>query len=58
MTIKGTLYIISAPSGTGKSSLIKALLKTKSFHNDTQVSISYTTRTIRPTETHSQDYFS
>lgn len=47
--IQGTLYIVSAPSGAGKSSLIQALLKTQPLY-DTQVSISHTTRAIRPGE--------
>jgi guanylate kinase (EC 2.7.4.8) len=44
---QGTLYIVSAPSGAGKSSLIQALLKTQPLY-DTQVSISHTTRGVRP----------
>ena len=39
---QGTLYIVSAPSGAGKSSLIQALLKTQPLY-DTQVSVSHTT---------------
>lgn len=54
--IKGTLYIISAPSGAGKSSLIRALLKTKSLY-DIKVSISHTTRAIRPSEKNGEHYY-
>ncbi|BAE75496.1 guanylate kinase [Sodalis glossinidius str. 'morsitans'] len=54
--IQGTLYIVSAPSGAGKSSLIQALLKTQPLY-DTQVSISHTTRAMRPGEAHGQHYF-
>ncbi|MFT4465737.1 MAG: guanylate kinase [Sodalis sp. (in: enterobacteria)] len=54
--IQGTLYIVSAPSGAGKSSLIQALLKTQPLY-DTQVSISHTTRAMRPGEAHRQHYF-
>ena len=43
----GNLFIVSAPSGAGKSSLINALLKN---HADMQVSISHTTRQPRPGE--------
>jgi guanylate kinase len=43
----GTLFIISAPSGAGKTSLIKALLETE---DGISVSISHTTRTKRPGE--------
>lgn len=53
---KGTLYIISAPSGAGKSSLIKALLKTQLTSN-TRVSVSHTTRAPRPNEHHGEHYF-
>ncbi|MDR0218121.1 MAG: guanylate kinase [Enterobacteriaceae bacterium] len=53
---QGTLYIVSAPSGAGKSSLIQALLKTQSLY-DTQVSVSHTTRLARPGENHGEHYF-
>ncbi len=53
---QGTLYIVSAPSGAGKSSLIHALLKTQPLY-DTQVSISHTTRAMRPGEVHGEHYF-
>lgn len=56
MMTQGTLYIVSAPSGVGKSSLIQALLKNQPLY-ETQVSISHTTRTIRLGETHGQHYF-
>lgn len=45
--LSGNLFIVSAPSGAGKSSLINALLKS---HPDMQVSISHTTRAPRPGE--------
>jgi guanylate kinase len=49
----GTLYVISAPSGAGKSSLVKALIeKTK----DIGVSVSHTTRAMREGENDGQDY--
>lgn len=53
--VYGTLYIVSAPSGAGKSSLIQALLKTQPLY-DTQVSISHTTRGIRPGESNGEHY--
>lgn len=53
---QGTLYIVSAPSGAGKSSLIQALLKTQPLY-DTQVSVSHTTRDIRPGERHAIHYY-
>ncbi|MDT9587436.1 MAG: guanylate kinase [Candidatus Arsenophonus melophagi] len=53
--IPGTLYVVSAPSGAGKSSLIQALLKTQQLYN-TKVSISYTTRAMRPGESNGKHY--
>ena len=50
----GSLFIVAAPSGAGKSSLVKALLaKDAAIH----LSISYTTRAPRPGETHGREYF-
>ncbi len=46
---QGTLYIVSAPSGAGKSSLISALLKDNPRY-DVKVSVSHTTRATRPGE--------
>lgn len=54
--IQGILYIVSAPSGAGKSSLIQALLKTQLLY-DSQVSISHTTRSMRSGEAHGEHYF-
>ncbi|TKB47977.1 guanylate kinase [Ferrimonas sediminicola] len=48
MARRGNLFIVSAPSGAGKSSLIGALLKDKPA--DMQVSVSHTTRAPRPGE--------
>ena len=50
---KGVLYIVSAPSGAGKTSLVKALLKTDPA---IRLSVSYTTRAPRPGETEGRDY--
>ena len=51
--MKGTLLIVSAPSGAGKTSLLKAVVAA-----DCQVgvSVSHTTRLIRPGETDGEDY--
>lgn len=54
--IEGTLYIVSAPSGAGKSSLIQAFLKTSPLCN-IRVSVSHTTRAKRSTEKHGEHYF-
>ncbi|MGB1263738.1 MAG: guanylate kinase [Cognaticolwellia sp.] len=55
MTTKGNLFILSAPSGAGKSSLIAALLKQAS-PRPMQVSVSHTTRAPRPGETNGEHY--
>jgi guanylate kinase len=50
----GTLYIISAPSGAGKSSLLRALLA--QMPESVQLSVSHTTRAPRPGEQDGSDY--
>jgi len=50
----GKLYIISAPSGAGKTSLVKQLVADL---DGLTVSVSHTTRQMRPGEVHGQDYF-
>ncbi|QIW15576.1 guanylate kinase [Pasteurellaceae bacterium RH1A] len=52
----GNLYIISAPSGAGKSSLINALLKDLP-RTEVQLSISHTTRAPRPGEENGVHYY-
>jgi guanylate kinase len=52
-TAKGTLYVVSAPSGAGKTSLLKAVL---AQIPELKLSISHTTRQQRPGETNGQDY--
>jgi guanylate kinase len=49
----GLLFVVAAASGTGKTSLVKALLERTS---DLQLSISHTTRMSRPGETHGVHY--
>ena len=51
---KATLFIISAPSGAGKTSLVKALLDSTA---EISVSVSHTTRQPRPGEVDGEDYF-
>ncbi len=54
MTVtKGTLYIISAPSGAGKTSLVYAILTTLP---NVVVSVSHTTRRMREGEVDGKDY--
>ena len=50
----GTLFIISAPSGAGKTSLVRALLE--AIGSELQLSISHTTRYPRPGEVDGKDY--
>ena len=50
----GNLYIVAAPSGGGKTSLVRNLIETL---DDIEVSISHTTRSMRPGEQHGVDYF-
>lgn len=57
MKNSGMLCIISAPSGTGKSTLIKALIQNDNFLNNVKLSISYTTRLKRPGEVHGKEYY-
>ena len=55
MTTKGNLFILSAPSGAGKSSLIAALFE-QTFNWPMQVSVSHTTRDPRPGEEDGKHY--
>ena len=51
---RGKLFVISAPSGAGKTSLVKALLERMP---ELHVSVSYTTRNRRPTEEDGREYY-
>ncbi len=54
MNVKGNVFIVSAPSGAGKTSLVKRLI------NDTdniQVAVSHTTRPARQGDVDGQDYY-
>ena len=55
MTVPGNLFILSAPSGAGKSSLINALIQQESSR-PMQVSVSHTTRDPRPGEQEGKHY--
>ena len=54
MNVQGSLIIISAPSGTGKTSLVKALKQRLPF---LQKSVSHTTRPMRPGEENGVHYY-
>lgn len=51
--MQGNLFIVSAPSGAGKTSLVNALL---SRNHEIDLSISYTSRPPRPGEVDGKDY--
>jgi guanylate kinase len=51
--MNGVLFIVSSPSGGGKTSLVKALLKSEPA---VRLSVSYTTRPARPGEVDGRDY--
>ncbi len=53
MTVRGTLYTVSAPSGAGKTSLVNALIESI---DDISVSVSHTTRARRPGEENGVNY--
>ncbi len=50
---EGLLVVVSAPSGAGKTSLCKEVVK---YIPDIQHSVSYTTRSARPSEVDGRDY--
>ena len=52
--LSGSLFIVSAPSGTGKTSLVKAVLETEPA---VSLSVSTTTRAPRPGEVEGRDYY-
>ncbi len=54
MNKTGRLFILSAPSGAGKTSLVQALIEQES---DVVASISHTTRPMRADEVDGKDYF-
>lgn len=54
MPNSATLYIVAAPSGAGKTSLVNGLLAST---RNIQASVSHTTRAPRPGEQEGQDYY-
>ncbi len=51
---RGLMYVMSSPSGAGKTTITRALLKNNS---DVTISVSCTTRPRRAGEAHKQDYY-
>jgi guanylate kinase len=56
MAAAGTLFIISSPSGAGKSSLLTALLSRYNSDGRMALSVSHTTRAMRPGEENGVHY--
>jgi guanylate kinase len=54
MDYPGNLFVVAAPSGAGKSSLVKAL---RELDSQVQPSVSHTTRPPRGQEKHGREYF-
>jgi guanylate kinase len=54
MDYPGNLFVVAAPSGAGKSSLVKALME---LDSRVQPSVSHTTRRPRGQEKHGREYF-
>ncbi|TXH88243.1 MAG: guanylate kinase [Rhodoferax sp.] len=54
MEYPGNLFVVAAPSGAGKSSLVKALME---LDSRVQPSVSHTTRPPRGQEKHGREYF-
>ncbi len=54
MEYPGNLFVVAAPSGAGKSSLVKALME---LDSQVQPSVSHTTRAPRGQEKHGREYF-
>ncbi|HLG21645.1 MAG TPA: guanylate kinase [Candidatus Manganitrophaceae bacterium] len=54
MDKKGIIFVVSAPSGAGKTSLCRGVAE---IVPNLQYSVSYTTRPPRPGEVHGKDYF-
>ena len=50
---KGGMFVLSSPSGAGKTALVKKISKNKNF----SISISHTTRSPRPNEVDGKDYY-
>jgi guanylate kinase len=54
MQFPGNLFVVAAPSGAGKSSLVKALME---LDSQVQPSVSHTTRPPRGQEKHGREYY-
>ena len=51
---KGMMFVLSSPSGTGKTTLVKKIAEN---NTNFSISISHTTRKPRPNEINGKDYY-
>lgn len=57
MRPSGDLFIVSSPSGAGKTTIIRRILGDPAFAGSIHFSVSHTTRAPRPGEVHGREYF-
>ncbi len=57
MRPSGDLFIVSSPSGAGKTTIIRRILDDPAFAGSIHFSVSHTTRAPRPGEVHGREYF-
>ena len=57
MRPSGDLFIVSSPSGAGKTTIIRRILGDPAFAGSIHFSVSHTTRSPRPGEVHGREYF-
>ena len=57
MRPSGDLFIVSSPSGAGKTTIIRRILADPVFTGSIYFSVSHTTRAPRPGEVHGREYF-
>lgn len=55
--MQGELFVVSAPSGTGKTTLVRALFAHPQVAKNLRYSVSHTNRPARAGEVHGRDYF-
>lgn len=55
--MQGELFVVSAPSGTGKTTLVRALFAHPQVSRNLKYSVSHTNRPARAGEVHGRDYF-
>ena len=53
----GKIFVVSSPSGCGKTTIVKNIIKNIGEKLSISVVVTYTTRKVRPGEVHGRDYF-